>query len=207
MTRDELAQDLSYVRALAEEGRHAPLLGGSFLVFWGVLNMAAYGVQWSLLTGLLPGAESGASFGLLWGAYGLIAGIGSAILSQRVRGKPGLSAIGVRAEGAIWLGVSLAIGAVAIGAIARLFLDHDVNAPNAIMGAAFALFGAALTATAMLSGQKWLWPFALLAYLVAATLCAFANAPWAYLLASAASVIVLAIPGALLLRHEPSAIV
>jgi ABC-type uncharacterized transport system permease subunit len=75
------------------------------------------------------------------------------------------------------------------------------------MGPAFALFGAALIATAILSGQKWLGAFAFVAFVVSAALSAFANASWAYLLAAAASAIVLAIPGFILLRREPSAIV
>ena len=206
MTREQLLDDLAYARTVAEEGRHAPLLGGSFLVFWGVLNLAAYLVQWALIDGVLPHG-GGVGFAILWGSYGLIAAAGSALLGRRVREKPGHSAIGVRAEGAIWRGVGLAIGVIAAGCIGRMFIEHDALAPNNIMGPAFALFGAALTTVAVMSGEKWLWPFAFLAYAAAALLCLFANEPWAYLLAAAASALVLIVPGALLLRHEPSAIV
>ena len=207
MTRDELVQDLSYVRALAEEGRHAPLLGGSFLLFWGVLNAVAYLLQWTLLAHILPAAQSGIGFAYLWTTYGVIGAAGSTILSRRMRDKPGRSAIGVRAEKAIWRGVSLAIGVVAVGCIARMFIDHDVRAPNGILGPAFALFGAALTATAAMSGEKWLWPFAALALLAGVTFGMFANEPPVYLAAAAASVLVLAVPGLTLVRREPSAIV
>jgi hypothetical protein len=206
MTREQILDDLAYARTLAEEGRHAPLLGGSFLAFWGALNCAAYLGQWALLEERLPDG-GGIGFAILWGGYGAIAGIGSALLSLRVGGKPGRTAIGVRAEGAIWRGVAIAMAVISLASIGRMFLDQDALAPNVIMGPAFALFGVALTTVAAMSGEKSLSGFALAAYAAAALLCLFANAPWAYLLAAAASVIVLAVPGIMLLRREPSAIV
>ena len=90
MTRDELVEDLSYVRALAEEGRHAPLLGGSFLLLWGPLNTVAYFAHWSILMGYLP-SGGGLSFVMLWTAYGVIGGVASSVLGRRVREKPGKS--------------------------------------------------------------------------------------------------------------------
>lgn len=66
MTKDELAQDLAYVRTLAEEGRHAPLIGGPFLVLSGLLLSVAYTLQWMLLQGVLDDggtAKSMAGFG------------------------------------------------------------------------------------------------------------------------------------------------
>lgn len=207
MTREELVQDLSYVRAMAEEGRHAPLLGGSFLLFWGLLNAAAYLVQWLLLTGQVPGGSTGIGFAVLWIGYGVIGGVGSGVLGRRVKTKPGKSAIGVRAEHAVWRGVGIAIGAVAIGCILRMFIEHDAQAPNTIMGPAFALFGASLTVTSMMSGQKWLGMFAALSYAAAILFGVFANETGIYLVAAAASLVVLAAPGIVLLRREPSAVV
>ena len=207
MTREEMVEDLSYVRAMAEEGRHAPLLGGSFLLFWGALNAIAYLLQWTLLTGRWPAGENGGGFAVLWIGYGVVAATGSTLLSLRLREKPGRSAIGVRAERAIWRGVGIAIGVVAIGALARMFFEHNSQAPNGILGPAFALLGAALLATATMSGQKWLGVFAVLALLCGVAFGMFANVAPVYLAAAPASVLVLCVPGLMLLRHEPSAIV
>lgn len=206
MTREKLASDLAYVRTLAEEGRHAPLLGGSFLLFWGLLNLTAYSAHWAVLTGVLPGGDGG-GFAAVWISYGVIAGVGSALLGARVNDKPGQSAIGVRTEGAIWRGVQIGIGVVAIGCIGRMLIEADVAAPNNIMAPAFALFGAALTATGMLAREKWLTAFGALSFAFAAAAGLFANAAWIYLLAAAASAVVLAWPGFILLRREPSAVV
>ncbi len=206
MTREEILQDLAYARSLAEEGRHAPLLGGGYLVFWGLLNAIAFTTHWAVLEGHLADLN-GAAFPAVWIAYGVLAGIGMAILKTRARDKPGRTSIGVRAEAAMWQGAALAIGAVVIGSIGRLIVDADPMAPNAIFGAAFALYGAALYGTACLSQQTWLKAFAWLSFAVAGSLCLFANENWAYLNAAAGSLAVLFVPGLRLLRSEPTSIV
>ncbi len=206
MTREQMLDDLAYARTLAEEGRHAPLLGGSFLAFWGALNCTAYLAHWALLENRLPDGD-GIGFAVLWGGYGVAAGVGMALLSKRVGDKPGRTAIGARTEKAIWGGVGLAMAVISLACIGRMFLDQDELAPNNIMAPALALFGVALSTVAAMSGEKWLSRFALIAYAAAALVGLFANAHWAYLLAAAANVIVLVIPGIALLRREPSTIV
>jgi hypothetical protein len=206
LTREELLQDVSYARTLAEEGRHAPLLGGAYLTFWGALNAAAFTAHWAVLEGFLPFMD-GAIFAAVWIAYGVVAGIGMFLLKQRIRQKPGLTSIGVRAEGAMWRGAALAIMAIVVGSIVRMIISDDPTAPNAIFGAAFALYGAALFGTAKLSQQDWLTAFAYVSFAVAGVLCLFANQNWAYLTAAVGSLLVLLAPGLVLMRREPSAIV
>lgn len=206
MTREELISDLSYARSLAEEGRHAPLLGGAYLMFWGVLNAVAFTAHWAALIDRLPRLD-GFIFPIIWTGYGIVAGIGSYALRQRVCEKPGRSAIGVRAERAIWGGAAMALLAIVLGSIARMIMTDDPTAPNAIFGAAFAIYGAALFAVASLAELGWMRRFAWLSAGVALTLCLFANDDWAYLYAAIGSLLVLTWPGALLLKREPSAIV
>lgn len=206
MTREELLDDLAYARTVAEEGRRAPLLGGSYLMFWGVLNAIAFTAHWAVLEGFLPYAR-GAAFAAVWGGYGVLAALGMIWLRQRTKGKPGLASIGARAERAIWNGAAIALGAIVIGSLARMLMNQDPTAPNAIFGAAFALYGAALFGVAMLSEQLWLRAFAWLSVGVAGTLCLFVNEPWAYINAAVGSILVLAVPGAILIRREPSPIV
>lgn len=205
MTREELLQDLAYARTLAEEGRHAPLLGGAYLMFWGLLNTAAFTAHWALITERLPLGAAG--FAYVWGGYGLIALLGMTFLRQRTRTKPGLTSIGARAERAVWMGAAAALCAVVFGSIGRMLVDGDPTAPNAIFGAAFALYGAALIAVSQLSDQGWMRGFGLLSVLAAVGLCLFANQSWAYLIAAVGSLLVLAWPGLMLLKREPSAIV
>ncbi|ANP46210.1 hypothetical protein [Candidatus Viadribacter manganicus] len=206
MTREEMLADLAYARTLAEEGRHAPLLGGAHLTFWGVMNAGAFSVQWSILEGWLPLA-GGAAFALLWLSYGIIGAIGSIWLRQRTRTKPGQTAIGARAEKALWSGAALALLAIVFGSLARMIFTGDTTAPNAIFGPAFAIYGAMLIGTASLSEQSWMRGFGLASVAVGAILCLFASESWAYLLAAGGSLAVLALPGIILLRREPSAVV
>lgn len=206
MTRDEMLADLAYARTLAEEGRHAPLLGGSYLVFWGLLNAVAFAAQFGILSGFLPFMD-GLSFAVLWLGYGAIAGVGMALLRMRTRTKPGLTSIGARAERALWSGAAIAVMAVVIGSIARMFMASDPSAPNAILAAAFALYGAALFGTASLSEQTWLRGFGWLSVAVAANCAMFANQDWVYVIAAIGSLAAFVWPGIVLLRREPSAIV
>lgn len=204
MTREDLLADLAYARTVAEEGRRAPLLGGAYLIFWGVLNALAFTAHWAILDGRLPVDQWG--FAYLWAGYGVIAALGMTLLRLRTRAKPGLTTIGARAERAVWMGAAAAILAIVLGSIARMATTGDVTAPNAIFGVAFALYGMALFAVATLAEQKWMRAFGWLSVSVAFSLCLFANEPWAYLIAAGGSLLVLAAPGIVLLKNEPAAI-
>jgi hypothetical protein len=202
MSPREIAQDLDYVRALAEEGRHAPLLGGSFLMFWGLLNAVAWGLQWGLVNRLLT-PEPNWHFAALWTGYGVIAGAGSGLLGGRVRSLPGASSLSNRIERAAWAAAGVGIGAIVIGAIGHMLLTRDFTAPDVIMPAAFALYGGALLATSIATQEKWLGGFAALSFAVSAALGVFLSAPWFYLAGAVASLIVLLTPGVMMLRKEP----
>ncbi|HVY87105.1 MAG TPA: hypothetical protein VG943_18370 [Caulobacterales bacterium] len=204
MTREELADDLAYVRTLADEGRHAPLIGGGFLVLFGVLLAFSYFAQWALLTEAFGRAPAYA-FAALWIIYGIIATFGSIAIGRRVVKLPGASSIVNRVDRTVWRGASLGIGVVVIGTILRT--PQDPLAPNAIMAAAFTLFGVALGATAVIAGKTWLRWVSLLSFVVSVVLWLFLNEPWAYLLAAIASVVVLLGPGVVLMRQEPRATV
>lgn len=203
MSPREIAEDLNYVRTLAEEGRHAPLLGGSFLMFWGVLNAIAWATHWGLVNEHLV-ADPSWHFGALWGSYGLCAGVGSVLLSNRIKDKPGTSSIGNRMERAAWAGAGIGTGAVVIGAIMHMAISGDRTAPDVIVPAAFALYGGALMVTSIVSQEKWLGRFAFLSFALSAVLGAFLSAHWFYLAGAAGSIATLLVPGIALLRKEPS---
>jgi hypothetical protein len=200
MTREELLSDLAYARALAEEGRQAPLIGGSYLVLFGVLLAVAYTAHWAMLTGQLASSNAG----WVWGGFGVCAFIGSLVLRGRVQRMPGAAAVGNRAERFVWRGASAAILAVVIGTVLRAVLTGEYSATNAIMGAGFGLYGVALYATAEIGGHRWLSAFAYLAWIISGALWFYMNEPWAYLVAAGGSVAVLLIPGVISMRGEPS---
>ena len=46
-----LTDDLAYVREIAESGASAPLLGGRFLAWWGLLATGAYLGHYAIIKG------------------------------------------------------------------------------------------------------------------------------------------------------------
>ena len=164
MTREEMLSDLAYARTLAEEGRHAPLVGGSYPVFFGVLLALCYGAQYAILSGALAVPTN--TIGLIWGGFGVLATVGSIVLGKRVGALPGGAAISNRVDRAVWQGVVIAILVVVIGTILRAILLGDYMAPNAIVASGFGLYGVAIYATATLSGETWLRSFAVLSWIV-----------------------------------------
>lgn len=203
VTRDELLSDLAYARTLAEEGRQAPLIGGAYLVMFGVLLATAYTAHWCMLTGQLPAGYAG----LVWGGFGACAFIGSLALRGFVRSKPGAAAVGNRADRVVWSATAAAILAVVIGTVLRAILTDDYGATGAIMAAGFGLYGVPLYATGALSGHSWLKLFGVLAWIVSGVLWFYMNESWAYLIAAGGSVLVLLVPGVLMMRAEPSKVV
>jgi len=203
MSPREIAEDLDYVRTLAEEGRHAPLLGGSFLMFWGALNAIAWAIHWGLVNERVVPNPSW-HFGALWATYGIIAGIGSTLLGNRIKDKPGMSSLGNRLERAAWAGAGIGTGAVVIGAIGHMLYSGDNTAPDVIVPSAFALYGGALMATSIVTQEKWLGGFAFVSFALAAVLGVFLSAPWFYLAGAMGSLLTIFVPGVALLRKEPS---
>jgi hypothetical protein len=203
VTRDELLQDLAYARTLAEEGRQAPLIGGGYLVLFGVLLAVAYAAQYAGLTGALPREY----IGFIWMSFGALAFVGCLIIGFRTRAMPGAASVGNRADRAVWQGVAWAIGFVVLGAVLRSIFYDDYAAINGIMAAGFGLYGVALYATASLSGHMWLRRVAWLSWSVSFTLWLFLGEAWAYLAAAIGAVLVLLIPGLILMRAEPAKVV
>jgi len=204
VTREELLSDLAYARSLAEEGRQTPLVGGAYLVLFGVLLLVAYSAHFLAITSPTLNPQA---MGFIWMGFGVCAGVGCMLLRGRTRALPGGASVGNRADRVIWQGVAIAIIVVVVGTILRSAFMGDFAAADAIMAAGFGLYGVALYATASLSGHMWLRAFAWLAWAISGTLWFFMNQPWAYLVAAAGAVLVLLIPGIIMMRREPSAVV
>lgn len=183
MSRDDLLDDLAYARALAEEGRHAPLIGG-------------------LIEGLWRGAV-----GFVWIGFAALSSIGVFVLRARVGAKPGGSAMANRVDARVWEGVAITIAVLAVSILTRAVLSGDFTLAGAIMASGFGLYGVPLFVTACISDQRWLRSIAVLSWITSAALWFFLAEPWAYLIASAACLVVLVGPGIVLMRREPAAIV
>ena len=196
--------DAAYIRGVSEAARGAPLLGGRFLVFWGLLVGAAWTGQWAVLSGAfgLPAW----SLGVLWGAFGVIAGVGMTLLVRGVARKPGRGAVGNRVEASVWTGAGLGLFSYAGAVIVAGLLGAlpSVVAYDSILGVAFVVYAVAFLATAAASGQAWLRGFAALSFTGAGIVPFFLGQPVLYLVSAVIVLAVAVVPGVILLRREPA---
>ena len=113
MTDDQtqsLHDDIAYMRAMAQEGRNAPLLSGPIMVAAGIIFGTASLAQWAIQTGLVdvsPWAQL-----WVWVASGVVFGVALTLLIRRQNSKPGARSAGNKAVGAAWSGVGFGIFAM-----------------------------------------------------------------------------------------------
>lgn len=206
----DLAGEVAYVRALAEEGRNAPLVGGVTYVVWGLaVGLAALvafadGVGVITLSGPLTWAPWFAAFAAGWGF--------SLWLGRRADRKPGSRTVGNRTAMSAWFAVGLFI----TGFFATLFLVHDRFAAAGVppyflfslmFPVAFGLYGVAFFASATAARLDWLRWFAVAAWLFSFASLFLLDSAWQMLVAAIGIFICAVIPGLVLMRREPSDIV
>ncbi|VAV89124.1 hypothetical protein MNBD_ALPHA06-1393 [hydrothermal vent metagenome] len=205
-TASEVANDLGYLRALAEEGRNAPLLGGRFAVMWGVLVAIALLAQWLILSGL-AGLKPQA-LGVVWITMMVVGALGSVVLGRSLRNKPGIGSFGNRAESAVWSAGGFAIFVYWLAITAGVVIGKGgAGLFDSIMIAAFAIYGVCYFTSGNLSGNHTLRVIGALCFLAAIIMGALIHQPISYLVAAIFVVLVTVVPGFMQLRAEPSELV
>ena len=198
--------DLAYLRQVTEAARGAPLLGGRFMVFWGLLVGAAWIGQWAILSGA---AGLGRPWiGALWLAFAVIAAVGMTLLVRSVRRKPGQGTLGNRVEAAVWTGAGFGLFSYA-GMVILAGVLGALTEPAAfdtILGVAFVVYAVAFLGTAEASGQAWLRVFAALSFAGAGVVPFFLGQPVLYLISAGMVLVIAVVPGVILLGREPAAL-
>ncbi len=199
------AVDLERLRAIAEEGRRAPLLGGRYLAWWGGLLALAYLLHYGFLTGLLPGGPP--ALGWLWLAFAAVGLAGQQLL---VRGdtadRPGRGAVGNRVEMSSWqfAGAVLAVYFLALAghslATGAVNPQFETSVPLV-----FAVYAVALGTSGVLGHSRLLVRAGGAAIASVALAAWYALTPALWLIAAAASLLTALLPGLLLLRAERAA--
>lgn len=155
--------DLSRLRALAEEGRARPLLGGRQLVAFGGAIILAAAVQWAIETRLLPWPP--ATLALSW--FGLMAAAAVAVRlwhpAQRITATMSLAN---QVERQVWLagGMFLAVVPIAIIAISSWRVANGMGGQGFAMftvmpAVTFGVYAVALAASATAGAVAWLHRF------------------------------------------------
>ncbi|NUN67596.1 hypothetical protein HCU40_23520 [Pseudanabaena biceps] len=208
MTRDDIQtvhDDIAYMRALAVDGRRAPLLGGSILIAAGLLfgsaSIAHYGID-SGIVDLPPVA-----YAWLWGAVFLAFIVALNVLQRRIGKLPGATSLANRAAGTAWMGVGLVIFTGSIS-MAIIGWKYDTAIPALLFPSLiFAVYGAGWAVSATVSGVKWQWALAIAAWIAAPALAFLAGEPTLWLAYAAGLFLFALLPGILLVRQQPSLVV
>jgi hypothetical protein len=188
--------DIAELRAIAERGRSAPLLGGAHLILWGAAMALALLINWGVAARVLP--WPGYSLAISWFGIVLAAWAASVVLGRRQTCEPGAHSVGNRVERAAWMtaGGFLATLAVALFVRASLGGDEADWSLFAIMPPVmFGAYAMALQASAVAAGSKSLKAYVLVSLALAATTAYLIGDVAQYLVAAGGVAIVSILPG------------
>lgn len=206
-----VVDDLAYVRSLAEEGAHAPLVGGIYYVIWG--GLLAFGLFVIWLDAVVDTIRLGQSQLYLWVAI-FAAGWGLSFTVGKYwsKNKPGAHTMGNQTANAVWMAGGVLMSTLWFS----LLVIHDnfthIGVPpyflfNLMFPISFGVFGVAFFATAVASRVNWLKPFALLSLIFCVTTLMIMGTMTQLLMSGAGVVLCCLLPGILLMRKEPSVVV
>ncbi|WP_339931035.1 hypothetical protein [uncultured Brevundimonas sp.] len=208
MTNDQMKsvhEDIAYMRALAHEGKHAPLLAGPILVtaafVFGIANLG----QWALLSGVITASPWAPLW--LWIGAGVVFTLALLMLIGRMKGKPGCNSAGNRAVGAAWSAVGIGIFATWLGLMAMGFKTGNWSMMNVMPIVVFVAYGSAWMIAGAMTGVRWMTAVAVLSFAGAIAVGWFADGAGLYLVFTAVLFLVAFVPGLILMRQEPSEIV
>lgn len=197
------AEDIAYVRRLAESGARAPLTGGRFMAWWGLCLTLAYSAHSLALNGTIGDGRT--IFGMIWLSFTVIAVGGQLLLARAMPAKAGAGSAGNRASRTVWTAGALAIGSMAIGAAIAARTGQGYQTFDWIVPVAFTAYACALIVTGSLAGEK----IALFAGFGAVAMVGLFTSvilhPDRYWLAAGGVAATVLLPGVLLMLREPKA--
>lgn len=199
-TEVSLHDDLTFMRAMAEAGRNAPLTSGPYFLSAGLLFGLTSFVAWGVATGrtgLPPQAQV-----WVWLAAMVVYLPMIWFLNRAQPGRPGGVVMVNRAIGMMWSGLGTGIG---IMFLAGMILAWRCGTP--VVWAMFpslilAVYGAGWSATAFIAGQSWLRVVAAGAFAGALAVAAIIDSSAILLVYGLLILLLVAAPGWVLLRRE-----
>ncbi len=193
--------DIAYVRQLAESGARAPLIGGRFMVLWGVLVPVAWIAHHYALNGGF--GDNGTKFALIWMVFGLSGGVGQTVLGHSMPAMAGAGSAGNRAARAAWAAAASAILSMVIGAIFAAYSGRGYGTFDWITPVAFAVYACAQIVSGALAGNRIVRAAGAVAVVMVGLFTALIEHPDRYLVAAGGAALSILVPGLLLLRAEP----
>jgi len=198
---DSTHEDLRYVRQLTESGAHAPLLGGRFMAWWGMLLTAAYVAHHLALTGAIGDGRS--IFAIIWTGFSLVGLVGQLVLARSMPAKAGAGSAGNRVTRTVWTAAACAIGSMVVGCAAAAVAGAGRMTFDWIVPVAFAVYACALIVTGSLARNRPTFAAGVGAVIMVGLFTALILSPARYLVAAAGAALTVLLPGLALLRAEP----
>ena len=195
------SDDLDYVRRLAESGAHAPLLGGRFMLWWGLCLTIAYIAHHFALSGTI--GDGRFIFGIIWIGFAVTGVAGQLLLGRTMPAKAGSGSAGNRASHPVWLAGACAIGSMVVGTVIAARSGAGPATFDWIVPVAFAVYATALIVTGTLARDGTTRLAGYGAVVMVGLFTALILSPERYLLAAAGVFLTVFLPGLLLLRAEP----
>ena len=186
--------DLARLRAIAEQGRGAPLLGGWHLILWGGAMSLALLINWAVIQNILPWPDY--ALAISWFGIVLVAWAASILLGRRQADKPGAYSVGNRVERTVWMTAGAFLSTLSAALFVRASLDDDPAAWRLFTMMAPVMFGAyaiSLHASAVASDNGRSKPYVPVALAFTAATAFLIGDPAQYLVA-AAGIALISIP-------------
>ena len=193
-------EDIAFMRALAVEGADGPILGGSILLATGMIYAVACVLDWLIL--INPRSAPGVWMMWIWMAALALQALVVAVFIIRLRRRRSTIDRTNRVFSSVWNGVGLAIFSCWGSFFLTAWWAHRPEVFAGFPSVILALYGVGWTVTAAASRERWIWGVAVLCYLFAVATGAFAGSVNLLLVFAVALLLLLAAPGALLLKRS-----
>ena len=201
MTKNDVIEDIAYVKSIAEKGAQTPLLGSSISLMWGLMVVPTLILHGLTLIGKFP--LSPQNIGLLWAIYGALGTLGSIYLGRKIDKQPGAKSQ-INQVGEV-LGISMGI-LMAAYAITTVFMVVTKGLPdflyNMIIVFAFSLITINLAVLSRLTGQPYMKIIAVLSGAITVISYVLVQSPTIYFFAAFGVIITQIIPSLIGLKKE-----
>lgn len=194
-----LREDVAFMRTLAEEGRDAPLLGGSILVAAGLTFTPAALAHWAALRGWW--GETPAAVNWPWLIAAAVFLVCLYVIVRRLRSGSGVFSAANRAFGAASSGIGLATFALFPAFMLASMRTGEWIIMSMYPPVILAGWGALWFVAAEVSGRVWFRIVGGAAFLLAVVTAAFAGSAEQYLLYAVAIIVAALLPGLALMRQ------
>ena len=195
--------DIEYVRQLAESGAHAPLLGGRYMLWWGLLLTTAYLAHHLALRGSI--GEGRVVFPIIWGSFSALGIVGHLVLERSMPAKAGAGSAGNRASRTVWIAAAAAIASMVAGSAVAASTGAGPATFDWTVPVGFAVYACALIVTGSLARSQISVAAGAGSVVMVGLFTAIILSPDRYLVAAAGVLLTVLLPGLLLLKAEPRA--